>query len=192
MTRVGLRLVLVLCLAGCASTPPEQAHYLLRVEPPPDLRAADPLPVGLGRISIPPYLDRAGLVVQTDEHSVREARYHLWAEPPDVGAWFYLRDRISSELGRALHPGPNLGNSVRYRVDIRINEFHGTLDGQARLVARWSVRDLEQDSVVESQRFSQARRQAGDGYPGLVNTEIELLGELAGTIAQTLRTLEID
>ena len=144
MTRVGVGLVLAFCLVGCASAPPEQAYYLLRVEPPPELRSADPLPIGLGRISLPPYLDRAGLVVQTDEHSVREARYHLWAEPLDEGAWFYLRDRISSELGRALHPGPDLGNSVRYSVDIRINEFHGTLDGRARLVARWSVRDLEQ------------------------------------------------
>ena len=192
MTRVGLGLVLALSLVGCASAPPEQAYYLLRVEPPPDLRAADPLPIGLGRISLPPYLDRAGLVVQTDEHRVREARYHLWAEPLDEGAWFYLRDRISSELGRALYPGPDLGESLRYSVDLRINEFHGTLDGQARLVARWSVRDLEQDSVVESQRFSQARRQTGNRYRGLVNTQIELLDELAGTIAQTLRTMNID
>ncbi len=190
MTGVGLRLALALCLVGCTSAPPERTYYLLRVEPPANLTAADPLPIGLGRISLPPYLDRVGLVVQTDEHRVREARYHLWAEPLDEGAWFYLRDRISSELGRALDPGQDLGGRVRYRVDIRINEFHGTLDGQSRLIARWSVRDLEDDSVVESQRFSQTRRQAGDGYPGLVNAQLTLLDELARTIAQALRGLD--
>ncbi len=192
MTGVGLRLALVLCLVGCASAPPEHAYYLLRVEPPADLNAADPLPIGLGRISLPPYLDRIGLVVQTGEHRVREARHHLWAEALDEGAWFYLRDRISSELGRALDPGQDLGGRVRYRVDIRINEFHGTLDGQSRLIARWSVRDLEVDSVVESQRFSQTRRQSGDGYPGLVDAQITLLDELARSIAQALRKLDTD
>ncbi len=192
MTRVAPGLALALCLVACASAPPEAAHYLLRVVPPADLGSADPLPVALGRISLPPYLDRAGLVVQMDEHQLREARFHLWAESLDEGVWFYLRERISSELGRALHPGQDLGESVRYRVDIRINEFHGTLDGQAHLVARWSVRRVDKDSVVETQRFSQTRRQTGDGYPGLVSTEMELLDELAVTIARTLRTLDLD
>ncbi len=192
MTRVSLRLVLLLCLVGCASAPPEDSYYLLRVQPPADLDSTDPLPVALGRIAIPPYLDRVGLVVQTDEHRIREARYHRWAEPLDEGTWFYLRERISSELGRSLDPGPGLGKSVRYRVDIRINEFHGTLDGQARLVARWSVRELDEDTVVETQRFSESRVQDGEGYPGLVNTATELLDELAATIARTLRTFDLD
>ena len=64
VTRVSLRLVLLLCLVSCASAPPEASYYLLRVEPPVDLDSTDPLPVALGRIAIPPYLDRVGLVVQ--------------------------------------------------------------------------------------------------------------------------------
>ncbi len=181
-------LALVLCLAGCASAPPERAYYLLRAELPGPLAAPDPGSLaGVGRVSVAPYLDRAGIVVQTGEHRVREARYHLWAEPLEQGIRVYLRDRVSSVLGRALNTAPGRADSWRYRIDVSIEEFHGKLDGDVRLVARWSLVDLADDAVLETQRFSRMSSQASDGYPGLLETLTSLLDELAESIAEALR-----
>lgn len=184
MTRTCLALALL--LASCASTPPERAYYLLRADVP-ELAAADPASlVGIGRVSVAPYLDRAGIMVQVDENRVREARYHLWAEPLDDGIWYYLRDRISSELGRPLNTETD-ADSWRYRVDVSIEEFHGTLNGEAHLSARWSLRDVDSDEAIATRRFSQTMTQRRDGYPGLVDTQIALLDKLAQAIAQALR-----
>ena len=188
MTRIGL--VLSLFLAACASTPPERAYYLLRAEVPEELAVAAPdASIGMGHVLLAPYLDRTGIMVQVDEHRVREARYHLWAEPLDEGIWYYLHDQVSSRLNSALASGPR-ADSWRYRVDVSVEEFHGTLNGAARLAARWSLYDLSSGAVIETRTFTRERRQTGDGYAALVETQTALLDELAETIARSLRTLD--
>ncbi len=188
MTRIGLALSLF--LAACASTPPERAYYLLRSEVTEEPAAAAPgAAIGMGRVLVAPYLDRTGIMVQVDEHRIREARFHLWAEPLDEGIWYYLHEQISSRLDSALATGPS-ADSWRYRVDISVEEFHGTLDGASRLTVRWSLRDISDGAVIETRSFTRERPQVGDGYTALVDTQTALLDELAETIARSLRTLD--
>ncbi len=188
-----LPLVLVLCLAACATAPPpEHSYYLLRAEVPGALASAENgVLLGVGTVSIAPYLDRSGIVVQVDDHRVREARYHLWAEPLDQGIRGYLSDRIAALLGRALNNGSNLVDQWDYRIDVAIEDFHGTLNGEARLVARWSLIDTAQDKLIASQRLVRTKRQALDGYPGLVEVEAALLDELATEIVAVIRRIGI-
>lgn len=190
MKRITLVLVLV-TLAGCASAPPERSYYLLRAEVPNDLAAAPPgTAAGLGLIQVAAYLDRAGVVVEVGANQVREARFHLWAEPLDRGIRIYLSDRIASQLGYRLETGPGSVGPIRYRIDVSVEEFHGALDGETRLVARWSVRDLEDDSLTLSRRFSKKSRQSGDGYASLVQSQLTLLDDFAAEIAQALTDLD--
>ena len=105
MIRLGL--VLALGLAACAGRPPpERAYYLLRAEVPENLSPLDPdALVGVARVVLADYLDRAGVVVQVGENQVREARYHLWAEPLEKSVRMYLHARISTLVGRTLNSG---------------------------------------------------------------------------------------
>ena len=188
MTKIGLALSLF--LAACANSPPERAYYLLRADVPEQPAAAAPRSsIGMGRVLVAPYLDRTGIMVQIDEHRIREARFHLWAEPLDEGIWYYLHEQVSSRLDSALATGPS-ADSWRYRVDISVEEFHGTLNGAARLAARWSLRDVSNGAVIETRSFARERPQVGDGYTALVDTQTALLDELAETIARSLRTLD--
>ncbi len=187
-----LTLALALCLAACATAPPERSYYLLRAEVPGALAAAENgVLLGVGTVSIAPYLDRSGIVVQVDDHRVREARYHLCAEPLDRGIRTYLSDRIAASLGRALNNGSNLVDQWDYRLDVAIEDFHGTLNGEARLVARWSLIDTARDKLIVSQRLVRTKRQTVDGYPGLVEVQAALLDELATEIATALRRVGI-
>ena len=182
-------LVFALCLVGCAAGPlPERSYYLLRADPPQDLAPAPQEDAaGLGHVTIAAYLDRAGIVVQVGEHQVREARHHLWAEPLDRGVRSYLSDRIALRLGHALASESEDAGPVRYRIDVGLEQFHGSLNGETRLVARWSLRDLADDSLLQSQRFARTRPQSGDGYANLVKAQIALLDDLAEVIAEALR-----
>jgi uncharacterized lipoprotein YmbA len=73
------------------------------------------------------------------------------------------------------------------RVDVRIDELHGTSTGEARLVAQWTL--TQPDGVQLSYQYSTTEPLARDGYGGLVEAERETLRALAGEIARTARDL---
>jgi uncharacterized lipoprotein YmbA len=184
----GIFLALALVLVGCSSkAPPERAYYLLRAEVDGQAATAGDAKadVGLGKVSVAPYLSRAGVVVQVDDNRVREARYHLWAEPLRNGIAYYLEDRLSDLLGRPL-AGSEAPQAPRYQIDIDVEEFHGTLDGEARLVARWSLIDTKTGIARVTQRLRRSTTLLDDGYPGLVKAQTALLDELAREMAAAL------
>ena len=74
-----------------------------------------------------------------------------------------------------LNDDPGAEDTWRYRIDVSVEEFHGTLNGEARLVAYWSLRNLMSGAVIESI------------HPALVDAQIALLDELAESIVQALR-----
>jgi uncharacterized lipoprotein YmbA len=186
-----LALVPLIALLACAGAAPPRTHYLLRAETSERSgRLEAPLWIGLGRVSVAPYLDRANLVVETEAHQVRPARQHLWAEPLDEALRRYLRGEISRALGYDLRAGTGRPGKLDFRVDVDIDELHGTLAGQARLVAAWRVFAEPAGDEIAAYRFARSRSLAQGGYDGLVEAESALLQQLATDIAQSLRTLE--
>ena len=141
----------------------------------------------MGNVQIAPYLNRAGIIVQLGDHRLREARFHLWAEPLDRGISYYLGGRVTALLDRAEVAEAPAKKLSRYLIDVSIDEFHGTLEGEARLVARWSLRRGKASKEIETERFARRKSQQGAGYASLVATQISLLDELAEVIASKLR-----
>jgi uncharacterized lipoprotein YmbA len=89
-----------LLLLACGGPSPPRIKYLLRADSVDHAgRAAGPHRVGLGRVSVAPYLDRAGLVVEIEPGQVQAARGHEWAEPLEDGLRSYLRSEITAAVG---------------------------------------------------------------------------------------------
>ena len=182
-------LLSVLLLIGCSSAPPERSHYLLR---DPDVAAA-PAPtavagpkggiVGIGRVSIAPYLDRAELVVQTGSYEIRPARYHHWGEPLEDGIRHYLRSALTKRLGREVASDVLVRDTWAYRIDLTIETFHGTLSGDVELVAGIVIMRVAGNALLETRRVVLTDRQHSDGYAGLVDAHAALLDKLADEIA---------
>jgi uncharacterized lipoprotein YmbA len=196
MIKTGVLLVLSFALAsalGCASkVPPERAYYFLRSAPHEFSTLATGQSdagrgIGLGKVEVPPYLDRMGLVVEVGTNEVREARYHLWAEPLHRGIHYYLEDRIAADLGQPLAAAPPSKGGWRYRIDVRVREFHGTVDGAARLVASFTLTAVASGELLAEEQVSFAEQQPAEGYPGLVQAQISLLDRLSTSIATALR-----
>jgi uncharacterized lipoprotein YmbA len=171
----------LLVLLGCSSTPPERQSYLLR----PDVPAGTVSQVvSLGPIVIAEYLVQRGIVVETEPGEIAAARYHEWAEPLADSLGYLLK----ADLATALRM-PVVRNQPEWilRVDVRIDELHGTSTGEARLVAQWTL--TQPDGVQLSYQYSTTEPLARDGYGGLVEAERETLRALAGEIARTARDL---
>ena len=202
MIKTGVLLALSFALAsalGCASkVPPERAYYLLR-SAPHEFSALEAgqsnaglgidigIGIDIGKVEVPPYLDRMGLVVEVGTNEVREARYHLWAEPLHRGIHYYLEDRIAADLGQPLAAGPPSKDGWRYRIDVRVREFHGTVDGGVRLVASFTLTAVASGELLAEEQVSFAEQQPTEGYPGLVQAQSSLLDRLSTSIAATLR-----
>ena len=192
MKRIILAITLVGLLGaalGCSSGDvPESSYYLLRAEAPGTLAPADPeRSVEFAPVEIAPYLARAGIMVEVGERQVQEAQYHQWAEPLQAGIRAYLSGRVMNLLGRELNAGAGRARAARYRIHMEVEVLHGSLDGEVRMVARWSLRDSKLGEVVATERIARSRKQGPAGYPGLVAAQTALLDQLADSIATALK-----
>lgn len=183
-----IALLLIAGLVGCVSSPPEPTRFLLRAEPRIELTPNSTVPVvGWPRVTLAPYLNRAGLIVEITEHQVREARYHIWAEPLEQGIWHYVGTQLGNELGYPLNRNMAQKTSWERQISLRVDKFHGSLDGRSQLVASWSVTNFSNQGKVTQYSFSQTRDQDSGGYGGLVDAQIKLLDQLARAIAASLQ-----
>lgn len=173
-------LILAALLVACAGQPVEPRYYLLRGDVPLDNRQLVPASgYGLGAVVLAPYIDQQGLLLETADGTLRPARQHLWAEPIIEGARIFLLQEISHSSGKDLLPLP--AGSDAALINVRIDQFHGTSDGRAVLVAYWWVsRDGE---PTAGYKFAQARQLDASGYDALARAQKSLLTDLAREIA---------
>jgi uncharacterized lipoprotein YmbA len=179
----------MLVVLACAGNPPTTTRYLLPVNVPEGVQRIDPpIRVGLAGIEVAPYLDQPGLVVETEVGQVRPAHRHQWAEPIDLGLKRHLRAELTRALGFEVSGDPSQRHRWDYAVDVSIDRLHGTLAGDAVLVAHWRVTPLQSGRDPVTYRLAARKPLAAQGYPALLDAEIELTRGLAVAIADSVRT----
>ena len=183
MTRIVTLLAIVL-LVACSGTPVQTQYYLLRSDMEQRSRDLEPSKnFAMGRIMIAPYIEQPGIVLETGQGEIRPARYHQWAEPMRDGLKQFLRVEVSQAAGEDIFPEDISQGELVFEV--RIDQLHGTVEGDATLVAYWlSRRDRE---IVSTHQFSEREALRSDGYGALADAEKALLSRLAGRVADTLK-----
>jgi len=184
MTRTALILLLAL-LGACSSQPVETNYYLLRSDGDMSTRALEPSQdFALGAVTIAPYIDQRGMLMETAEGDLRPARNNLWAEPLYEGVHLYLLSEISILSGIDLLPAA--ANSSSALINVRIDQLHGTNDGRARLVAYYWLQ--KQGELIAAYQFAEYKALSADGYAALAEAEKSLLSELAVKIAASVES----
>jgi len=188
--RTAMSLVLWL-VAGCAGSAPEEVSlYLLR--PATDALRAEvsngSVVIGLGEVRVAPYLDDSGIMLELGDREIRPARYHRWAEPLSNSLAVVLSNNISSELGQPITDRTDV-RTWDYRIDVYIDEFHGTRDGVAKLNATWTIISLSSEAADSQHRFASRERIPSEGYGALVDAHYRLTESLATAIANSLRPI---
>lgn len=175
-------------LVGCSSSPvPSLKQYLLRTDTPVQFSREDSaVMVGVGTVTVAPYIDGLGLVLETDDGEIHVARDHQWAEPLRMSLRSFLSGRISKDLGQPIR-AYNYGDiNLSRRIDVRIDELHGTKNGGVKLVAYWIIVDPDKQVVLSEGSFFDTEVLSRDGYNALVEAQKKLLDKLASSIAGTL------
>ncbi|MBW2236913.1 MAG: membrane integrity-associated transporter subunit PqiC [Deltaproteobacteria bacterium] len=182
-----IALASTLLLIACGGSAPARTQYLLRSQTPEgSVRVDLPARIGLGRVVVAPYLDQSGIVMETAVNEVTPARNHTWAEPLDDATLIFLRAELSTALGEEVGFDPSDRSLWKYTVEVFIEQLHGTMAGQAVLVASYRIAPRG-GAAPSGYRFSRSAPLASEGYSGLVDAEAGLLRDLASAIAGSIR-----
>ncbi len=184
--KIATSIMLLMMLSACSSTPTETHYYLLRDD---NLAQSRPLVLStnyaMGSVTISSYLDRPGLVLETEGGEIRPALKHQWAEPVRESIDNLLRKQISLSLGEDIFPVDV--SPARNQLKVKIDQLHGTQNGEAVLVAHWWLHHKDKDKVISAHQFSETMPLNSDGYGALVEAERSLLLALAKSIAAILK-----
>jgi uncharacterized protein len=187
--------VALLVLSGClGSTPPTQFYLVPPLTSPDTATPASAgrrdLTLGVGPVTVPPYLDRPQLVTRTSRAKLVLADLDQWAGPlPDTIARA-LAENLSLLIPTervVLHPWPRT-TDPDYQVTVEVLQFDRGPGHQVVLVARWSFLDPDgKELVLRTARLSQAA--GGADYEAMATAMGRTLEVLAQDMATTLRSL---
>lgn len=169
---------LILLLSACGSTPKEETHYfVLNPSHSPSLSqdqsqstslnsAVSAEPIALQPVQLAKYLDQPGIVLQTDQHEIKVAHFHRWAEPLKHNLHRYITQSI----------GFSTINDASRTLEVHFQNFNGTQNGSAIVSGYWVFNQKQHP-------FSYQAPLTNSGYTELVKQLALLLDQLCADIA---------
>jgi uncharacterized protein len=179
-----------LALASCADSQPTRFYTLAALRDAPDaaMPATPPdLSVGVGPVTLPPYLDRAQLVTRAGSNRVVLADFDSWAEPLDGLFARVLAENLALRLGTddvLLLPQRRLV-PLDYQVEVDVSRFDVDTSGDAVLDARWWVLDADERLLRNGHSTITEPIQAGDPTAAAAGLS-RALGAMSHEIAQAI------
>ena len=184
---------LIMGLSGCATTQATR-FYLLSSLPPTPVGSQvkkTKLTLGIGPINIPEYLDRPQIVTRSSRNALRLAEFHNWAEQLKSNIVQVVAENLSILLTTnlvKLYPWPQPG-AIDYQVVINIIQFERNPEGNAVLLAHWSIIDSRGKAVLTGKTAHITVRPKGQDYRSLAEALSETLADLSRKIAEAIKPL---
>jgi uncharacterized lipoprotein YmbA len=185
-----LVLVFVLVVAGCSflvPRPDPTRFYVLTTTAKEASGRPTGLTIGLGPVTIPPYLERPEIMTRVADNELRPSPIDRWAAPVGTQIARTLSHDLTALLGLdrvVLHPWYSAAEFAAV-VEVDVYRFEITSDGKALLVARWRVRPPK--GPVRANTFVRTESAAGgvEAAVGAMSRAIEgLAAEIAGAVRE--------
>lgn len=181
-----------LILSGCASQAVDKQHYFLPLSEAGTASSETvtqaPL-LQLKQIQLTDFLDRDGLVLQTDDITLNQAKNHLWAEKLQQQIHRGLRERLNQAQQPFLVVGS--GPDADLSLTVEIDAFHGRYDGIAITSGQWQL-NTQQGEMELLKRFTLSTALSESGYPALVRALGQNLDKLAQSITEEISRRSAD
>lgn len=189
---LGAALVGAACLAGCASSPTSRFYTLGSGDDTGQrasaISATPALLIEVPTVDMPTQVARNQLVVHDDATRVSVLEQERWASPPADELRRALSGDLAARLGTFdVFGSPHPENAPIYRVSVNVRRFESWPGSRTVLDTVWSVRSLRTQAVVTCS--SVQTEAVGPGYDALVAGHRKAVGQLADTIAATVRAL---
>ncbi|RKS86928.1 hypothetical protein DES39_0134 [Orbus hercynius] len=162
-------IALLFLVAGCSSTMSNKVYYQLtsdfsvnNLQP----QTVDNVIV-IDSVNVANYLDKTGIVYQTDAIEYSTANNNLWLTTLSN----QIQQRVIIDLSALL---PNYyvtaapTQNPRATIKLFIDSFHGSYTGDALIKGKWVI--TYKDNQVITKNIDMKLRQSEDGYAALVKT----------------------
>jgi len=151
-----------------------------------------PLTVGIGPIDFPDYLRRLEVVTQTSTNELDLSDEKRWGEPLDKNFARVLSENISKLLNTQQiekYPWPVRAH-IDYQIEVDVQRFETTSDGQSQLIARWIIKDGAGKDLYASETTASAPVSAGEtGASSALSNDLATLSrEVAARITELRQT----
>lgn len=184
--------VCLLGLSGCASSPPTRLYVL------PSLTGAETVPpaaphdltIGVGPVTLHPYLDRLQIVTRASRARLILGEFDQWAAPLQDTITRVLAENLSLLISTdrvLLHPWSRTAEPD-YQVRVEVEQFDAGPSGEVVLAAHWRILSThEKELVMRKARFTAAA--GGQDYEATVIAMGHTLDALSRDIAAALLPL---
>lgn len=179
---------IVVCLAGCASSPAER-FYALAPESPASAEFAPVVPpiVSVGPVTLPEAVDRPQIVVRINANQMAVVESHRWVEPLKDAIPRVIAGNLNRLMGggAAVTSRQDAAQDAAMRVTVDVQRFESTLGDSIDLEAVWSVRSASGGQA----RAGRARFRepcASGSYEALAAAHSQALTKLSQEIAATI------
>jgi uncharacterized lipoprotein YmbA len=184
-------LATLLTLAGCADSQPTRFYTLSPLADAPGGTPPATLPditVGIGPVTLPPYLDRPQLVTRAGGNRMVLADFDSWVEPLQGMFARVLAENLALLLDTddvLLLPQ---GRPIRfdYQVEVEVTRFDVDESGNAVLDARWWVLGRDGEKLLRSGRSTISEPTAVGDYTASAAALSRALGAMSKEIAQAI------
>lgn len=190
MKKVLHYLVIAATMVGCATSPPSR-FYLLNATTAPSAASHADCSVSVGPISIPDFVDRRQIVIQTGLNRVSINEFERWASPLKTDIGRVVVENLVSLLGSKQVSQYNqpAGAGATYRVMIDIAHFDSRLGEEADLDSFWTVSSVKNKQSYRG-RTTVAEKPDGRGYASLVLAHSRTIGRMSTDIANKILEME--
>jgi uncharacterized protein len=189
-------------LAGCSSLlapqPDPSKFFVLSataLSAPPAASATGDLSIGLGPVRMPSYLSgRDEIATRAAPNQIEYSATDRWAEPVDTNFSRVLGKNISDSLGNVqiiAYPWFR-STPIDYKIEIDVERFERTQNGDSELSAHWTIRDGKSDKVLLARQSSihhGAQAKGGEASVAALSADV---GDLSDQIVTAVRGLEED
>ena len=180
-----------LALAGCAETPPTRFYTLSPLEDAPGGTPPANLPeltVGVGPVTLPPYLDRPQLVTRAGGNRMVLADFDSWVEPLQGMFARVLGENLALLLGTddVLMLPQRRDFTLDRQVEVDVTRFDVDDVGNAVLDARWWVYGRNGDKLLRSGRSTITEPSAAGDHTAAAAALSRALGAMSQEIAQAI------
>lgn len=187
----------LILLAGCIGGKSARSRfYVLDSLPNPEAEkhvtaAEHGVAIGVGPVTIPPYLDRPEIVTRASGNELHLSEFDRWAEPLQQNFARVLAENLSVLIptDRAVVFPWDQSTPIDYQVLVELTRFEGNADGHSSLMARWNIvgADRKKELLARQSSFS-APANALD-YEAMVSALSRTVADLSHEIAAAIKAL---
>jgi uncharacterized lipoprotein YmbA len=186
--------VTALVLGGCASSGPEH-DYELEALPAPAVVLAESMRVAVDPVSLPPLVDRAGMVFLDSQGEVFVSEEWRWAEPLRVEVGRVVAQDLVVRLGGArvsAYPQEPL-EEPEIKVRLAIGQWQVRPGQEFRASVDWSVLVMQSDAAAAPRlregHMVIATPLAGRGIGVMLDAQDRALAQLSDALAGAILSL---